>query len=145
MVWELSELTKLDTAVPYAQKEKVDYGQCVREIVARVESSIDREHAEIRVAAPAKAVFARIVPGRIEQVIGNLIDNAVRYTPASGLIEVQVEPGPERTVITSIPRHGMRHRAVEPGQGLRPLLPPLSPRIAKDYGSVWDSRSPRAS
>ena len=102
MVWELSELTKLDAEVPRAPKEKVDFGQCVRDIVDRFETSLDSPHVAIRVTLPEKPVFARIVQGRIEQVIGNLLDNAVRYTPADGLIDVTVEPGADNTVVTRL-------------------------------------------
>ncbi len=102
MIWELGELTKLDTEIPHTPKEKLDYGACVREIVERFETTLDAPHAAIQVNLPAKPVFAKIMPGRIEQVIGNLLDNAVRYTPATGSIEVTVEPGPDLTVITTV-------------------------------------------
>ena len=102
MIWELGELTKLDTEIPHAPKEKVPYGACVREIVERFETTLDEAHAAIRVNLHARPVFAKIIPGRIEQVIGNLLDNAVRYTPATGRIEVTVEPGPDSTVVTTV-------------------------------------------
>jgi two-component system phosphate regulon sensor histidine kinase PhoR len=102
LVWELNELTKLDAEIPHAQKERVDYGACVREIVDRLTSTLDAGHAAIRVTVPDKPVFARVIPGRIEQVVGNLIDNAVRYTPADGRIDVRVAPGPDQTVLTTV-------------------------------------------
>ena len=102
LVWELNELTKLEAEIPRIQKERLDYPRCVKEIVERFEPTLDAPHAEIRMALPDKPLYARIVPGRIEQVIGNLLDNAVRYTPASGRIEIKVEPGPDRTIVTVV-------------------------------------------
>jgi len=102
MIWELGELTKLDTEIPHAPREKVDYGACVREIVERFENTLDAAHAAIQVNLPAKPVFAKIMPGRIEQVLGNLLDNAMRYTPATGRIEVTVEPDAGHTVLTTV-------------------------------------------
>ncbi len=102
MVAELNELTKLDSEVAHAPKEKVEFGKCVKEIVERFEPALDSECAKITVEISDKPVFVRIIPHRIEQVIDNLLDNAIRYTPASGTIEVKVEPGPDNTVRTSV-------------------------------------------
>jgi two-component system sensor histidine kinase BaeS len=102
MVWELGDLTKIETELPHLPREKVEYGTCVREMVERFETTLDAPHAAIRVRLPEEPVFARIVPGRIEQVLGNLLDNAVRYTPAAGAIEVRVEPGADGSVVTTV-------------------------------------------
>jgi len=63
MVWETQRADQVDTAVPYAQKEKVDYGQCVREIVARVESSIAGSTRRSASRPPRKRSLREIVPG----------------------------------------------------------------------------------
>lgn len=102
LVGELNELTKLDAQISHAPKQKVDYGKAVKEIVERFEAGLDAGHAPIRVALPDKALFARILPGRMEQVLDNLLENAARYTPASGEISVTVEPRPDGTVVTVV-------------------------------------------
>ena len=38
-------------------------------------------------------MLLHIVPGRIEQVLANLLDNAFRYTPDDGCVMVRVEKG----------------------------------------------------
>ena len=102
LAWELGELTKLDTEMPHAPKERVDYGRCVAGIVERFETTLDTPHAALRLRLPDRPLHASIVPGRMEQVIGNLLDNALRYTPADGSVEIVVEPGPGRTIVTSV-------------------------------------------
>jgi len=106
MVLELNELTKLDMEIPHSQKEKVDYCSCVREIVERFETTLEPEHPQIKVSLPAKTISAMILPGRIEQVICNLLGNAVRYTPPGGSIEVTVSEGPDKTVVTAVRDNG---------------------------------------
>jgi len=106
MVLELNALTKLDMEIPHSQKEKVDYCRCVSEIVERFETTLEPEHPQIKVSLPEKNISAMILPGRIEQVICNLLGNAVRYTPAGGSIEVTLTEGPDATVITSVRDNG---------------------------------------
>ena len=91
MVGELSELTKLDAETLRGQKEKVDYGTCVREILERLMPTFDQEHAAFKVTIPDETISVMVVAGRIEQVISNLLENAFRYTPASGEVALTVE------------------------------------------------------
>lgn len=102
MVWELTELTKLDTDMPRAQREEVEYVGCVREILERIEPTFEGEHAAIHTSMPDTALLTRIIPGRVEQVISNLVENAIRYTPVEGRIDVVVEEGPEDTILTRV-------------------------------------------
>jgi PAS domain S-box-containing protein len=48
----------------------------------------------LRVTAPGP-VWADVDPGRLEQVLANLLDNAIKYSPGGGPIDVELtEPGP---------------------------------------------------
>ncbi|MBI3985458.1 MAG: HAMP domain-containing protein [Lentisphaerae bacterium] len=102
LVWELNELTKLDTEMAQLQKEKTDYAACLKGIVERFTAALYVSHADIKLTLPEKPLPVLIHPGRIEQVVCNLLENALRYTPASGSIEIRAEEGPDRTVVTSV-------------------------------------------
>ncbi len=102
MVWELAELTKLDIEMLRGQKEKVEYCQFVREVAERLAPTFDQAHAKFELIIPEKKITAVILPGCIEQVISNLLENAFRYTPLKGSVELQVEEGSDHTVITSV-------------------------------------------
>ena len=80
----------------------MNYCAGVREIVERFKTSLDAPHAEIALSLPVEEfqVFANV--GRLEQVLCNLLENAVRYTPVSGSVSVAVKAGPDRTVVTSV-------------------------------------------
>ena len=135
LVSELNEMTKLDADVSHAPKEKVDYGRCVGEIVERIELALDPGHAPIRVTPPPAPVHARVVPGRIEQVLGNLIDNAVRYTPASGAIDIKVEPRADGTVLTSVRDTGCGISPANIGKVFDRFFTTEPGDTPKDYGS----------
>ena len=102
MVGELNELTKLDVEALRGQKEQVDYVQFVREVVDRLEPTFDQAHAKLEVNLPDTPIRVLIVPGRIEQVIANLLDNAFRCTLPTGSVKLRVELGPDKSVITTV-------------------------------------------
>ena len=57
------------------------------------------------------------VPANLERAIGNLLDNAAKWSPPGGEVEVVVREGE----ITARPRPGNRRR--RPAVRLRPVLP----------------------
>jgi signal transduction histidine kinase len=52
--------------------------------------TFEDDHAEFSSSVPDEVITTMIMPGRIEQVIANLLENAFRYTPASGRVELAV-------------------------------------------------------
>jgi signal transduction histidine kinase len=91
LVGELRELTRVDVELSRATRVDVDYGTFVQEAIARLADTFPEPHARLIVNVPADAVPLKIVPGRIEQVLSNLLDNAFRYTDPEGVVTVSVE------------------------------------------------------
>ena len=57
------------------------------------------EAASIRLTVEGEApVMADLDPDRLRQVIGNLMDNALRYTPDGGTVTVTVVADPDVTI-----------------------------------------------
>ncbi len=111
MVDDLHELTKLDTENVQATRELIDYGAYVEEAIERLEPTLSTPHARIELTEPDAPARVYASPPRIDQVLANLIENAVRYTPPDGTIAVTVTPGPDGAVTTSVQ---------DTGQGIAP-------------------------
>ena len=66
----------------------------VEEAAHVVRASIEQRGLTFRLSLPETPVFIVGDAGRLQQVFSNLLTNAVKYTPASGRIDVDVQPLP---------------------------------------------------
>jgi signal transduction histidine kinase len=102
LVGELTQLTQLDIDVLSGKKEEVDYCTFIRGLVERIQTKPGRGLPEFKASIPNTPIIVTILPDRIEQVINNLLENAVRYTDSDGVIELIVEEGMDGFVNTIV-------------------------------------------
>lgn len=71
----------------------VDLADVVHKVVASMRTSVGAH--ELRCSVPTETVTARVDRDQIEQVLINLVTNAIKYSPEGGdvVIELQVVPG----------------------------------------------------
>ena len=90
LVEELLEVTRLEAGADLVDAVPIDAVDLVRQTVARhLEEEPERT---INITVPDHGVYARGDWMRIDQVLGNLLSNALRYAPAQEPIEVRVIP-----------------------------------------------------
>jgi signal transduction histidine kinase len=51
----------------------------------------DEHHVIVEVVAPDDEVWAQALPGAVEQIVDNLVDNALAVSPAGGTVTLQIE------------------------------------------------------
>jgi two-component system sensor histidine kinase ChvG len=107
MVEQLAALSKLDAEELRGRKDRIRYGRFINEMLERLFPS---PPVPISVSVPEEDPVVSIIPARIEQVLSNLIDNALRYTPSDGQISVTV-----RTVSS-----GVETVVQDTGSGIEP-------------------------
>ena len=73
------------------------------------------ENVDLEVAAPAKVPAVAADPGQLRQVLSNLIENAVKYSPDGGAVTVELTPA-ERVVRFAVTDRGL---GVPPGEQRR--------------------------
>jgi signal transduction histidine kinase len=76
-----------------------DLNAIVKEAVDLIGPVAEEQHLVVAVEAAPGDAFVECDRDRILQVLGNLLGNALKYTPAEGRITVRVEPGPEMVQI----------------------------------------------
>jgi signal transduction histidine kinase len=96
MLEQLTALARLD-AVDDTAFETVDLGPAVREVVAAMAPVVYEAGLDIGFTS-AGAATVRAVPGLLELVVRNLVENAVRHNPKGTRIAVTAGPGGSVTV-----------------------------------------------
>ena len=130
IVNEILLANQLDAGRLDLMEEPFDPGDLVERVVDAA-----REHRppgirlSIQVADEVPSVAAD--RDRVRQVLVNLVENAIKYSPDGGLVEVGVEET-EGTVCFHVKRRGPRHPRRRAGADLREVLPPRPGDDARD-------------
>jgi signal transduction histidine kinase len=88
LVEDLRTLSLAESGALKLHKEPTDLEILIEETVAAFRAQADSAQVQLGVDTPGDLPPLDLDPVRLREVIANLINNALRYTPAGGLIEV---------------------------------------------------------
>ncbi len=71
----------------------LDANVIVRDSVAAAQPSYQSKGVDLQAHTPTDPVLVRADAERAQQVLANLLDNALRHTPSEGRVTVEVRPG----------------------------------------------------
>jgi two-component system, OmpR family, sensor histidine kinase BaeS len=95
----LDALAEGDAAAGSAAIENLDLAMAIRAAVELAQPSIERAGLRLSVDVPDR-LPARANADQLAQVLGNLLSNAVRYTPAGGMVTVRAERRPADLLVS---------------------------------------------
>ena len=87
----LLELSKLDSGLVALQLRDEDLRTVVEDAVDHAEPVAQRKGVDLSAQLPSEPIVMPHDPPRLGQVLGNLIGNAIKFTPSGGHVEVSVE------------------------------------------------------
>lgn len=99
LVEDLRTLTLAEAGRLQLVREPTDIGEVARTVAEAVRAVATEDGISIEVNAEPNLI-AHVDPRRIRQVLGNLLDNALRYSPPGGTITVTVSRAGSEVVTT---------------------------------------------
>lgn len=109
LVDDLLDLSRLESKRATLELKPVDLAELVPQAVDKLRPLAESSGLVLHQAVPGHIVVAADAD-RLEQVLTNLIDNAIKYTPPGGRVEVRVQPTDGEVEVA----------VVDTGRGIRP-------------------------
>lgn len=104
LIEQVFDVSRLDQQKMVVDRVPTDIAALAERVVAMMQIRTTRHTIEL-ISAPA--LMADIDPSSIEQVLTNLLDNAVKYSPDGGAIAVTLNHTDDQYVCLSVRDHGV--------------------------------------
>ena len=112
LVDDLLDVSRVTLGKVELHKKPVDLAEAARRCMTALRTAIDMNQHEIVVET--RPVWTEADDTRLDQIIGNLVSNALKYTPAGGRVRVTVTSEGETAIVS----------VQDTGIGVEPLLLP---------------------
>ncbi len=113
LILELLDVSRIETGRLEVRLEPIDWDDFVRDIVGRQNLALADRKIELDLSGDAGTVTGD--RDRLEQVLDNLIENAIKYSPYGGEVKVRVEIVNDQ-VVTAVTDRGIGIPAEEIAQ-----------------------------
>jgi len=126
LVEDLRTLVLTDAGNLVLHKEPTDLGALAADTVESFKTQAEAAHVTLAAEVADNLPPVDLDPARIRSVLGNLLSNAIRHTPAGGTVKVAVSASGEEVAVT----------VTDTGEGIPPeLLPHVFERFVKGADS----------
>jgi signal transduction histidine kinase len=130
MINDLLDVHKIETGKMELKMEVGDFAKVVRDVIERQGFASKNKGVEISVSLPDTIPHFLFDPSRIEQVMGNLVDNAIKFSFKASRVEVAVQYD-QNEVVFSVRDYGPGI----PEKELERLFKPFSTTSVKPTGN----------
>ncbi len=100
MTTALLDLARLEAGAMQMERQPLDLGQLAAERTERLLPRAEQAGLSLRCEPPPQAIRILGDRNRLAQALDNLLDNALRYTPAGGEVLVRLEATAEEAILT---------------------------------------------
>ena len=99
LVSDLLELSRLESREGLPRVMRVEIGGVLRKVVEFMKPAAEKRRQSLEVSVDGAGAGVAGDPDYLERAVGNLVDNAIKYTPEGGRIRVSARPAGDEVVI----------------------------------------------
>ncbi len=107
LVNDLLLLSRADSEALNLQRQPLDLARLAEATVDRLAASAEAQGVTLHVEVSPGAPLAWADPDRIEQVLVNLLDNAIKYSRPGGTVNIRVGAGEDGSALVQVCDHGI--------------------------------------
>ena len=96
---DLLDVQRMESGKIQLKLQQVDLRNLVKECVQEVQPLIDQKHHHLHLEVPSRALIIRGDPLRLSQMLWNIMNNAIKFTPDGGDITVSLDETPTKVCI----------------------------------------------
>ncbi len=89
LVDDLMDVARIEQGKIGLRREVVELAPVVRHAVASVRPAAESQHHQLITSLPAEPILLEADPARLEQVLANMLTNAIKYTAPGGQIKLE--------------------------------------------------------
>lgn len=102
LVRSMLEISRMQDqgGIPPEKLSRFDLCECVGQVLITFEQKITAKNLDVDISFPEHSVYTWASQDAITQVVYNLVDNAVKFCPETGVLSLQIREGDEKVYIT---------------------------------------------
>jgi len=115
LVDDLQELSRVEAGAYPLEKKPVEISSLVQIVIKRLTNQAAGKGIDLKTDIPEKLPPVMADQDRITQVLTNLVNNAIQYTPAGGWVSISASPTADKVQVSvadsgiGIPKEHLQH------------------------------------
>lgn len=90
LIEDILELSRFDASLSQIERTDVDIVQVAANVVVASAPLAEAKNIKLTYVQPSEEIIIQGDPNKLDWLIGNLVDNAIKYTPAQGSVNVDI-------------------------------------------------------
>jgi len=107
LINDILDISRIESGSIEIKHEPIDYRRIVADTLRLMKAAADEKQISMDASLPETIPPVRGDIDKVAQVLGNLVSNAIKYTPEGGWVKVSLEIAGEANVLTSVTDSGI--------------------------------------